>query len=314
MDYEVATLQDGWAGTDQTVATISRLVEDSLQDPVVVGLAHDVIRNVPERDRNAEMRAVSAFVRSNVRYTSESIETIKTPRLMADEIRRKGKAVGDCDDSVVLWAALLRVLGFRVRFSVVSQRPDGLANHIFGEVWSPTLNRWVTDDTIVKNRPLGWRIPAKEVTNEKNYEMGGLSMHSRLRLRSWDPFRTSTRAGTRKMMSRPARSGTGQVMFSASTSPSEYALKTGGQMVVDAEGNVSGCGGMGFLPEIISAAFSVKKKLDKTKGQAAAAKVAAQGPGPAAPPAATSRGSSSTPLLIGLAALAAVFILPKILR
>lgn len=176
MRHEVVNLSDGWAGTNQTVSKIMQLVDDSLTDPLIVTTAQNVVRNVRERDRMAELRAISAFVRSRVRYTNESIETLKTPRLMIQEIQKYGKAVGDCDDSVILWMALLKSVGHRVRATVVSQRKDGLASHIYAEDF--INGRWVSDDTIVKNKPLGWSVPAREKTTTRHYAsaMGGVGM------------------------------------------------------------------------------------------------------------------------------------------
>lgn len=184
MRHEVINLSEGWAGTSQTVETIMRLVDDSLTDPLVVTTAQNIVRNVAERDRMAELRAVSAFVRSKMRYTNESIETLKTPRLMVQEIQRYGKAVGDCDDSVILWMALLKSVGHRVRATVISQRRDKAATHIYAEDF--INGQWVSDDTIVKNKPLGWSAPAREKTVTRHYaaSMGGIQMRDYLQVGS----------------------------------------------------------------------------------------------------------------------------------
>ena len=167
MRYEVQQLADGWSGTDATVRTISRLVNESLTDPKVRLLAEHIVRRLPERDKDAEIRAISDYVRRHIRYTSEAVETIKTPRVMVDEIQRYGKAVGDCDDHLTLWLALHRIVGTKADIQVISQRPDGIANHIYGRVWNG--HRWIADDTIMKKNPLGWEAPADRVTKRKSY-------------------------------------------------------------------------------------------------------------------------------------------------
>jgi hypothetical protein len=173
MRHEIVQLQDGWAGTDATVERIQQIVLDSLQDPVVVLAAHDLVRHLPERDKDAEIAAVSAFVKNKIRYTNEAIETLKTPRVLLDEIKAHGKAIGDCDDHVILWMSLHKVLGSKVRVRVISQRKNGMANHIFGEVWSPRRG-WIADELIVKHRPLGWSIPEGQVTKSKRYDDSGV--------------------------------------------------------------------------------------------------------------------------------------------
>ncbi len=180
MRSEIIDLPRGWSGTDITVGHINRLIHESLQQPIVVQTARHIVRNLPERDKDAEIRAISKFVRSHIRYTNEAIETLSAPWLMLDEIRRYGKAVGDCDDHIILWGALLRSLGHPVRFKVVSQFRDKHANHIYGQVRSPRRG-WVTDDLIVKNREMGWEIPGQKITASKTYDMsGGVGMLSAL--------------------------------------------------------------------------------------------------------------------------------------
>lgn len=174
MRHEVIQLAEGWTGTNQTVAKVRQIVIQSLTDPVVVQTAQNLVRNLPERDKDAEIEAISDFVRNRVRYTNEGIETLKTPRVMLDEIRQYGRAVGDCDDHVILWASLHRAVGSKVRYQVISQRRDQIANHIYAEVFSPTRG-WITDELIVKNQPLGWVIPDAKVTKRVTY-LGGFAM------------------------------------------------------------------------------------------------------------------------------------------
>lgn len=167
MRSEVLEIPYGWRGTDATVGHIHRLVKESATDPVVRGVAEDVVRNVPERSPDEDIRAISRFVRSRLRYTNESIETLKTPRVICDEIRRNGKFVGDCDDAVTLWLALHNIIGTPTDIQVISQRRDGTANHIYGRAWNG--HHWIADDTIKKNRGLGWEAPRKVVTARKTY-------------------------------------------------------------------------------------------------------------------------------------------------
>jgi hypothetical protein len=178
-DYEIIQLAEGWSGTDLTVEKVLDIVDQSLTKPNVVLTARRIVQYVPERDRDAEIAAVSAFVREKMRYTNEGVETLTAPWIMLKEIRERGNFPGDCDESVILWLSLLKSLGFKTRIDVISQRADKRANHIYGEVLSPTRG-WITDDTIVKNKPLGWAPHAEVgVTRRKVYgdllAMSGLS-------------------------------------------------------------------------------------------------------------------------------------------
>lgn len=165
--HEVVQLADGWPGTNTTVAIIARLVGEAQEDPVVRQTAENIVRGVDEYNKPAEIRAISNFVRRHVRYTNEGIETTKTPRVLVDEIAKYGRAIGDCDDMVTLWLALQRMVGTKCRLRVISQRQDGLANHIFGQAWDG--RRWISDDTIRKDKPIGWRVPGRLTTREEVY-------------------------------------------------------------------------------------------------------------------------------------------------
>lgn len=175
MRNELVQLADGWAGTAQTVERMARLAREGMQSPSVVEEARDIVRFTPERDTEAEIRAVSKYVRTHVKYQREGLETLAAPWYIVKQIREKGRAVGDCDEFSTLWASLHRILGHRVRFVVVSLRPDGVASHVYGEVFSPRRGKWIPDDTIAKRFPLGWSIP-KGVTAKRYYNIEGEEM------------------------------------------------------------------------------------------------------------------------------------------
>lgn len=261
MRYEVVNLAEGWAGTDATVRKINEIVAASLVDPVVVQTARDLVRHLPERDKDAEIEAVSRFVRGKIRYTNEAVETISTPRVLLDEIRRHGRAVGDCDDHVVLWLALHRALGNRVRVKVISQRKNKRANHIYGQVWSPRRG-WVTDELIVKHRPLGWEVPARGVTKEKVYgsSFGGFGMHDVFA----PPEPTEdlfVPGGAAQMMVDPFLASVPR-MVSRNHVPSRYNVKRGGMLETREDGSV---GAVGFIPGVVAVAAPLTKLLKPKK-------------------------------------------------
>ncbi len=265
MEARVVELPDGWAGTHLTVREAQRLVDESLTDPLVVTTAQHLVRNLPERDQWAEAQAISRYVREHIRYTNEGIETIKSPRRLLEEIRKYGRAVGDCDDHVILWAALHKALGHPVRFTVVSQRPDGAASHIYGETYIRGRG-WVADDLIVKHQPLGWRIPRAEITREVRY-MAGLAGLGGLYMAACGAY-----GGARVMAAndlRVPRPGYFRVRPMISQ---RYAVVTRG-----ASHTVSG---IGFIPGVIAAVQSALPGLKqltrkaRKKAKRAAAKAA----------------------------------------
>lgn len=231
--HEVVDLPGGWRGTDMTVEWVNRLVEDSLTDPLVVLTAQNIVRHLPERDKDAEIAAISNFIRTKIRYTNEGVETLKTPHVVLSEIKQHGKAVGDCDDAVITWLALHRAVGSKARIKVISQRKNQIANHIYGQVWSPRRG-WVTDDTIVKHQPVGWEASQKNVTKSKTY-MNGLSGLGEANMDNgvFHP------GGTQQMYSDDMIPETRYQMGHAA---SRYNVKTGGMLTVDENGDVEGVG------------------------------------------------------------------------
>lgn len=269
--HEVIQLPEGWAGTDETVRIINRLAREAVLDPVVVRTARRIVLHVPERDKDGEIRAITEWVKRHVRYVNEKVETVVAPREMLDEIERYGKTSEDCDGHVLLWVALLLAIGHRVSTKVISQRRDRKASHIYGYVFSPTRG-WIAADLIVKHRPLGWEVPAREVTKEKTYgpSFEGLGMN--------DVFASAKAeqdffvpGGTAQMMVDPFLASVPR-MVSRNHVPSRYNTKRGGMLEVREDGEVEA---MGFIPGVVAAAaplakiagkFLKKKKKKRKKG------------------------------------------------
>ena len=303
MRYEVRNIEGGWNGTDDTVQTIYSLVDQSLQDPVVVREARSIVRNVPERDKNAESKAISDYVRNNVRYTSETVETLSTPRLMIDDIHEYGKATGDCDESVTLWMALHRILGFQVRARVISQRDDKQASHIFGQVFIKGRG-WVSDDTIVKNKPRGWFPPMKYRTKTKDYGVRGLgSLDLESESSEEEPSRMSVNGPVRKIRSDdltpPYRA-----MIGRSVASKGFQLKPSGGLYIDRAGSLSGIGvtpTLGInLSTLVNAVTDISVVKDAAGGLPISPKAAKA---PAAKPSSSDSGGGmnlTTLLLIGV--------------
>lgn len=306
MDYELRTIGEGWTGTDDTVEQVYRLVNEAILDPVVVLEARNIVRYVPERDKDAESRAISAYVRKNLRYTKESVETLTAPATMIREIHKYGNFTEDCDGATLLWLTLHRAIGFQVRARVISQRKDGMASHIFGQV--QIADRWVTDDTICKNKPYGWEPPAKSMSNSKEYGVQGpeefgegdegrpmsemnVTVHGPIRKMRSDMFQTSKR-----------------MMIGRSVSSRGFQLKPTGMIYVDRQGGLSGVGmspNLGQVETVVNVAASAGKaigKLFRKKKKAKAAAAAAPKPERQLSTASMFGGQSGTLLLAGGAA------------
>lgn len=146
----LSDLPPGEAGTRETL----RLMRDAARTAVrsenqqVRELALSLTEDLPERDWAAQVRALHAFVRDNIRFTRDpyGVELVQTPEKTL-EYRQ-----GDCDDKSTLLAALLDSIGHPARFVAV-----GLAGEPFSHVLVETKidANWVPLETIL-NVPMGW--------------------------------------------------------------------------------------------------------------------------------------------------------------
>lgn len=98
--------------------------------------------------RDNEIGGIDRWIRGHFRYRGEREEVLRTPRFMFDQIQETGYFEGDCDDCAIMTAAVLRILGYRVRF--VAIRYDSTEfQHVFVEAYSPDQGRWVVLDATV---------------------------------------------------------------------------------------------------------------------------------------------------------------------
>ncbi len=155
MKASVFEIPYGDPGIEQTLRAMQRLATDATADPEMIGWVHDVIRWVPARDTDAEAHAILNAVRSSIRYTSDPVkkELVKTPHVILQEIKLKGKALEDCDGYVTFLIAALEIVGIEAQPVVVSEM-GGDFGHVLVRYMSPRQG-WVTLDAITRHSP-GW--------------------------------------------------------------------------------------------------------------------------------------------------------------
>lgn len=144
-------LPSGSAGIAETLKIMVRLAREYKKDVGVREVAARLVRNVPQYDTLGEVRALHAFVRDCIRYTSDirGVETVQTPRATLE------MAVGDCDDKSTLLAALLESIGRPARFVAIGMNGRALS-HVLVETRAG--KGWIPLETI---RPVeaGWSPP-----------------------------------------------------------------------------------------------------------------------------------------------------------
>ncbi len=151
-------LPAGSDGTDATIQAMARAAmgEYGAGSGKIIALAHDIIARagVPERDVRGEVDAIHRYVQQSLRYVHDPLwyEMITYPETLAFETM-----TGDCDDHVVLEAALLGAVGIPSRFVTYGFKGKIAQSHVAME--AKVGNGWVPLDPIVKDKPAGWSVP-----------------------------------------------------------------------------------------------------------------------------------------------------------
>jgi transglutaminase-like putative cysteine protease len=152
---------------NERVAYIKGRVEKGRSDPKIYALARQIVSRrcgdrwcVPEKDNVAEAKAVFDYMRSHVRYTSDTlgVDTFQNPRLTI------GLQSGDCDDYTATTCALLLTIGIPARMKVIQTKGSREPNHIYPQAGFPRAapQKWISMDSSVDVK-FGWEAPAAMV-------------------------------------------------------------------------------------------------------------------------------------------------------
>lgn len=153
-----------------TVRLIYNIIEEQKASPKIRGLALRLIKNCPENNQLAEIKALFYYVRDNIRFVRDTynLETLQYPE---NTIKWKG---GDCDCKVILLGSLLSSIGNRIRFSIYKINNPIEFDHINLQVYLRKKGRWLTLDPTKQVKPFGWK--PKKFINQKiiDFRKGGL--------------------------------------------------------------------------------------------------------------------------------------------
>lgn len=153
-------LKPGNEGTHQTVEEMAKAAmgQYGAGSGRIRNLAVQIVRDagVAERDKRGEIIAIHEWVKNHLRYVNDPLwyEFITFPETLAFE-----RNDGDCDDHVVLEAALLGALGIPSRFVVYAVKNPMNFDHVAMHALVKQPNEWMALDPIVKKQPAGWEVP-----------------------------------------------------------------------------------------------------------------------------------------------------------
>ena len=144
------------ANISKLAGIIKKQLSNGISSPAVRELAEDIVKNVPERDRAGEIKAVHKWCIRNKRFTRDpySLELMESPRRLAYEYHKRGKVLADCESISTLEASLLGSIGHRTRVMLIDANPYSREfSHAVAQVHYQ--GRWVTLDTS-RDGAIGW--------------------------------------------------------------------------------------------------------------------------------------------------------------
>jgi hypothetical protein len=170
----------GDAATAATLATMRRLALDASRDPVVL----DTARRAAAVDREGGFsrarlaERITRWLAEHTRYVPDptTLEVVRPPRRLLDDIRLQGWAAEDCEGLATLHAAMLEAVGVPTRFRVLGRSPAGPFEHVM--VDALTERGWRSYDVAARDLRLGEGLaeaPRVAVWEDRmmSYALGG---------------------------------------------------------------------------------------------------------------------------------------------
>ena len=154
---KLLSLGTGQEATYNTLEHMARLISNGAKSYEVRSVAVELVKHLPAKDQWAEVRSIFNFVKTYMRYTKDphGVEMLHTPQAILKLIKEDSPAPGDCDDLSILFASLVKSIGYPVRLKVISTHPTGRFTHVYPQV--KVYDKWVSADLAALDRPLGWQ-------------------------------------------------------------------------------------------------------------------------------------------------------------
>jgi len=148
-------LDPAYPDSHSIIAWLNELVVMFGRDPDVRAYTERILpTTLFDNDILGYLRAITAFVKENVKYVSdpEGTEYVISPLVLLQRIEQQGLARGDCDDHCLLHAAMARSLGINERIIGVKQGPQSTYfDHVIVE--APVDGQTIDIDPCAKIAP-----------------------------------------------------------------------------------------------------------------------------------------------------------------
>lgn len=149
----VRPLADGRAGTMRTIREMRRMIRRGRVNPSVRATALQLVAMTPQRDALGEIGALFHYVRDDIRYVGDVLDT----ETLADAAQTLRTRAGDCDDKCILLASLLETIGYPTRLIVSAHSQADAFEHVYLQV--ACGGEWLSLDP-TEPVPVGWQPPA----------------------------------------------------------------------------------------------------------------------------------------------------------
>ena len=150
---ERVSIPPGQRGIDATINAMAKMALGPFGagSEKIRAQALRIIRDIPENDKRAEVIAVHTYVQKHLRYVNDphGFELLTYPETLLT------LAHGDCDDHVILEAALLGAIGVPTAFLTLRRPSDPIASHVYMVAILPG-GKEITLDPIIKDKPAGF--------------------------------------------------------------------------------------------------------------------------------------------------------------
>ena len=157
--------RDGDAGIKQTLENMSALVTATDENRTIKEKARQIISDLNPDDELGQIRAIFAWVQSNLKYVRDiyGVEELTRPdRVVYNIDNGKDTHSSNCADFAKLLSALLRSVGFRTRVEAIAfYTPDGY-DHARCAVYSQTLNEWLPLEGTRPGVEIGFGLESKK--------------------------------------------------------------------------------------------------------------------------------------------------------
>ena len=148
-----------YRGAPQTIDVMRQAALDSQKNLAVRQLAEAACSQLDSKDYTSEYLALYNVLLQRCRYMRDprTVELVRAPYLVAQEILQGGRPNLDCDDMAAMLGALVLAVGGNVRFVTVAFRNafyqgQRQYSHVFAQALEPRTGLWIILDPVAAEK------------------------------------------------------------------------------------------------------------------------------------------------------------------